>query len=256
MDGDRLAVLDRLGAVSELCDLVNKFAHRSVLWFPGLRDFRVSIFNSMEKTMRKIILTLAAVLAFTTAHADESHVLSYNYISAIYGETEADIDEAGLDGELESDGYGIEFSVDLGQNLYIFGGYAKQEIDGEAEDSEFIYTVRGVDADTGTLGLGYYRALSDTAHWNLGVSAIHQDIDGLDSEWGAQVSTGFRVALGAFEVRPNVGYMHFFDDDIDGTLTAGLGAELKLGRVALNAGYSWAEETDSETITGGVRVYF
>ena len=65
--------------------------------------------------MRKILLTLAAVLAFTTAHAEESDVLSYNYISATYADTEADLDEAGLDGELESDGYGIDFSVDLGQ---------------------------------------------------------------------------------------------------------------------------------------------
>ena len=207
--------------------------------------------------MRKILLTLAAVLAFTTAHADESHVLSYNYIGANYIDRESDPSRDGVEIDAESDGYELEFSVDLGQSLYIFGSYSDEEINADFETSEVNGSINSFDANRGELGLGYYRALSDAAHWNLAVSALNEDADGADDEWGARAATGFRVALGRnFEVGSAIGYNHYFDDDIDGTLTAGVDASLYLGRVAITAGYEWQDEYDVQSINAGLRIHF
>ena len=91
-------------------------------------------------------LALAAALAFASFAATAGD-LSYSYVEGGYVRT--DIDDLG-----DGDGFGVNGSVAVHDNVFLFGGYSMQDADESGVE---------VDLDAMRLGAGFNWALNDRA---------------------------------------------------------------------------------------------
>ena len=124
--------------------------------------------------MKKSLLALSLLAALPFA-ASAAEGVSYNYVEGGYTATN-------LDGQPDSDGWGLNGSVAIAPNFHVFGGYNQQDFD--------------------SLNYGYDQ-------WRLGVGYNH--------EVSQKVDLVTRVAYEKFQGDDfTVGAVRFPGDDLDG----------------------------------------
>ncbi|NKB98991.1 MAG: outer membrane beta-barrel protein [Pseudomonadales bacterium] len=191
---------------------------------------------------KRLALPLAVGLAVsamsTVAMADEG--LSYNYIDAVYVDSEID---DGLD--IDGDGIAVAGSVAIGESTFLHAGYGTLEFDG------------GVDLDQWTVGFGAHAPIAD----NVDIVGRLGYVDAkLDTPFGDADDDGYSVGIGlrgklseSFELEGGVSYVDL-DDSGDDT-SFNLGARYYLTEnFALGAGVNLGD--DVTTWNAGVRFQF
>ena len=178
-----------------------------------------------------------AVAPFGAAFAGSpSTSLSYDYIGLDL--VQVDIDNTDAD----ADGIAAGFYSSVSDSLFLFGGYAKLDVDG------------GSSANGGNLGLGFRVPLAATSDFNAGVSLEYANGgNGVGSDIGFGVHTAFRfLFIPALE--GEVGVSHFDVQDSDDTV---VGASLRWHITSrFSAGGGYAVGSDSKSTSLGVRFNF
>lgn len=127
---------------------------------------------------------LFGACASATAGASESPV--YDYVSGYYQLVDFDETETGINAE--PDGFGLEFSKQINDFMYVIASY--DDISGDYEIGNFIFS-----ADTSVLmaGVGFKHSTSDVSDvfFEPSVVYVDQDFNG-DSE----DDTGFGAKIG------------------------------------------------------------
>lgn len=127
-------------------------------------------------------LVLAALLA-AAPFAATAGELNYNYVELGY----ANVDVDGVD--LDFDGFQLRGSVDVAENVYLFGGY------GSATNDDF-----GIDIDFNELqlGAGYRHGLSDRTDFIAELGYVSQEVEAEGESYdvdAGRLSAGFRGLL-------------------------------------------------------------
>ena len=141
--------------------------------------------------MKRSLLAIAILSLPLAAGAAE---LDYNYIEGGYS-------RLAPDGTInQADGFGLNGSVSISEQLFLYGGWSNNEIDGSATD-----------VDVQRIGLGWRNALSDRTDLVVNANYLKFDVDfgilGLDAE-GYEAEVGVRHAFGDhFEGQASLGYV-------------------------------------------------
>ena len=158
---------------------------------------------------------LLASLPFAASARDS--LGSFTYVEAGAQRLSVDLDSLG--DSLDFDGVGIRTSVELGDNLYIYGGYAWSRND------DFIVDI---DARQAHAGLGYRHTVFDNADLTAELGFQHTELDAdlfHDNLDGARLSVGLRGALSNnFEGWVKANYVD--GSDYEGEFSGTLGAQL------------------------------
>ncbi|HYM85517.1 MAG TPA: diffusible signal factor-reguated Ax21 family protein [Pseudoxanthomonas sp.] len=168
--------------------------------------------------MKKSLLALSLLSTLTlSAAASAAEGISYNYVEGGYTATN-------LDGQSDSDGWGLNGSVAIAPNFHVFGGYNQQDFD----SVNYGY-------DQWRLGVGYNHEISQNVDlvtrvayekfqgddFNVGgVGFAGTDLDGYSGEVGVRGSLTQHLE----------GYaMAGYEDgsDYDGDFYGRLGAQVK-----------------------------
>lgn len=167
----------------------------------------------MKKQLAAALLLACAPFA---ASARDS-LGSFTYVEGGYQRLNVDFGTPGSD-SLDFDGIGIRTSIELSDNLYLYGGYAWSR-NGDLPTN--------INARQAHAGLGYRYTVFDNADLTADVGFQHTELDGsgpgknnLDA---ARVSVGLRGALGNnFEGWIKANYIDGSDykGDFSGTLGA------------------------------------
>lgn len=171
-------------------------------------------------------LPLLCLLA-TPFSALAAEGISYTYVEAGYAATS--IDNGGPD----ADGWAINGSAAVTDNIHLYGGYSGQKTD---DFDTLAGRVDGVDVDHWNVGVGYNRALNPRLDVVARVGYQKADTDdagvggrnvlGVDRD-GWNVETGVRGAMTSnLEGYALAGYEDY--DRTDGEFYARLGAQVKL----------------------------
>lgn len=188
---------------------------------------------------------LLASLPFAASARDS--LGSFTYVEAGVQRVSVDLDSLG-DDSLDFDGVGIRTSIELGDNLYIYGGYAWSRNDDFAVD---------IDARQANAGIGYRHTVFDNAdltaelgfqHTELAADSFEENID------GARLSVGLRGALGnSFEGWVKANYVD--GSDYDGEFSGTLGAQFVINETWGIVGEVEAGDVTSQYMLG-VRASF
>lgn len=167
----------------------------------------------------KNALVLALALA-TTPLAATAGGPGYTY--AELGWQQTDVDDIG-----EADGPAFNASVALGENVHLFGGYARQDAEERLFVPELDDTIDlRVDADLYRVGLGYNHSLGERVdlvlrgayerqHFDVGVRGLDVRVDGKSDGWSAEA--GVRGLLAErFEGWAAVGYADIGSINLEG----------------------------------------
>jgi hypothetical protein len=158
---------------------------------------------------------LLACLPFAASARDS--LGSFTYVEAGVQRVRVDYGTSGTD-PLDFDGAGVRGSIELTDNLYVFGSYAW------ARNDDFIFDI---DARQAQGGLGYRHTVFDNADLiaELGFQHTELDTDGFqDNLDAARVSVGLRGALSDnFEGWVKASYVD--GSDYDGEFSGTLGAQ-------------------------------
>lgn len=186
-----------------------------------------------------------ACLPFTASARDS--LGSFTYVEAGVQRVSVDLDSLGND-SFDFDGIGIRTSIELGDNLYIYGGYAFSRNDDFAVD---------IDARQANAGIGYRHTVFDNAdltaelgfqHTELAADNFEENID------GARLSIGLRGALGnSFEGWVKANYVD--GSDYDGEFSGTLGAQFVINETWGIVGEVEAGDVTSQYMLG-VRASF
>src|SRR5688572_28959466 len=112
----------------------------------------------MKRTL--FALALAAALPVSA----QARGLEYSFVELDYAHMNVDAGDADID----PSGWGLKGSYEASKSFYVFGGYTGVSDDFEGLD---------VDVNLTQVGVGWKRAVSDTADFNAELSYIHQSID-------------------------------------------------------------------------------
>lgn len=160
--------------------------------------------------MKRSLLAIAILSLPLAAGAAE---LNYNFIEGGYSQLDPD----GSGGK--ADGFGLNGSVSIGQNLFLYGGWSSNEIDGTSAD-----------VDVQRIGLGWRSALSERTDLVVNANYLKFDVDagsfGFDAD-GYEAEVGVRHAFGErFEGQASLGYVD--GGDFNGTLYGKLSGQFKI----------------------------
>ena len=187
----------------------------------------------------KIGLVVLAASASAAALAEDK--LSYDYIEAIYIDTE--IDDRNFD--VDGDGFGLSGSVSLNDNFFVNAGYGSQDFDG------------GVDVDQWSIGIGGHMPLSANTDLIGTVSYIDAEVD---SRFGSADTDGYGLGIGVrsrvydnIELQAGINYVDL-DDGGDDTSFALGGRYYFVEQLSVGAGVEFADNASSWNL--GVRLDF
>ncbi len=159
-----------------------------------------------------LALTLLVSLPFAASAAEG---LSYTYVEGGYVGTNTD----GPD----MDGWGVNGSGALTDNLHVFGGFTAQETDDQTFGG---VRFDGLDVDQWRLGLGYNHPVAANTDLLARVAYDRYKIEDFDSIDGYSAEVGVRSALTQnFEGYALAGYED--GDDFDGDFYGRVGAQVK-----------------------------
>lgn len=189
------------------------------------------------------ILTVAAITAglWSTGAADAAE-LRYDYAELRY--LRAEIDDAGAD--LDGDGFGIGGSLEIADNIHLFGSY-------QSLDFDF-----GIDTSVLELGAGYMVRVAPQSDLVARISYVDGEADGggglTADDAGLGLSAGFRrMFTPQLEGRAFINYVDLDDTGSDTSLEL---AGDYFFNDQFSAGLS-LEFGDDETVFGlGGRYYF
>ncbi|WP_258808151.1 porin family protein [Pseudidiomarina sp. CB1] len=173
--------------------------------------------KSIIASFTKVSL-LASVFSVPTVLASESPV--YDYFSGYYQLIEIDEDEAGIDAE--PDGFGIEFSKQFNDFMYVIASY--DNVSGDYTIGSFSF-----DADIEMLNAGvgfkYSASRATDLFFEPSVVYVDSEVEGFsedDTGFGAKV--GFTHALNpAFHLKGFLRHVNVMDDS-----TNSYGAEARI----------------------------
>jgi len=191
--------------------------------------------------MKKLLGPVLVLFALPAFAGD----INYNYLELGY--QQIDFDEDILPGfDINGNGYSIAGSFELGESVFIAGGYSQADLD------------FGVKADTLSLGVGYHVGLSDNVDFYGTLSAVRVEasISGFGSEdedgYGAEI--GVRGMIGErFELSGSLGYVDL-GDGADGT-EVGAGLQYYISD-AFSIGLTLDVDEDVTAYGAGIRLYF
>lgn len=183
---------------------------------------------------RKLLIAGLALLPIT-AQAD----FSYNHLELGYIDTE--LDTSGFD--VDGDGYGVNVSMALNDQIHLVAGYASQDFD------------FGVDVDQWQAGAGYHYSFNPNVDFVATVTYLDVTIDtpfrDVDDD-GFGLGAGVRGRLGEqFEVEAGLDYVDLGDSD---TAVRVGGRYYFNEQFAVGAGVSHSD--DATTWRVGVRIQF
>lgn len=178
----------------------------------------------MEEVMKKITAKLATLslvvgsVSAPVALASESPV--YDYFSAYYQLVEVDENETGIDAE--PDGFGIEFSKQFNDFMYVIASY--DDVSGDYQVGTFNY-----DVDTQLLmaGVGFKYSASRYTDLFFEPSVVYAEADVAgfdDDDTGFGAKAGFTHAFNpAFHLKGYLRHVNVLDED-----TNSYGAEARI----------------------------
>lgn len=164
--------------------------------------------------MNRTLLAFALAAASLPLAANASD-FSYNFIEGGYTLLDAD------DGGLDADGIGVNGSIALGEQFFLYGGYSSNELDGTS-----------VDVDVQRIGLGWHTSIAERTDLVVAANYLRFDLEqggfGLDAD-GYEAEVGVRHAFGPrFEAQATVGYVD--GGDFNSALYGKLGGEFKFNQ--------------------------
>jgi Ax21 family sulfation-dependent quorum factor len=170
-----------------------------------------------KKSLLALTLMTALPALGMSAVASAAEGLSYNYVEGGYVATNTDAGDA--------DGWGVNGSGAIADNLHVFGGYS-----GQKTDDETIGGVRfdGFDVDQWRVGLGYNHPVAANTDLLARVAYESYDVEGFDTD-GYSAEVGVRSALAQnFEGYALAGYED--GDEFDGDFYGRVGAQVKFNQ--------------------------
>jgi len=194
----------------------------------------------MQQTKQtSVFLNLAVLLAVFLAAPAIADSPSYNFVEAGYS-------WLNLDDGIDGDGYGLEGSFEIGDNMFAFAGYASFDADYD------------IDGTFWEAGLGYHTGISDNTDFFAKAYYLDQSID-LGVFGGTQDDDGYGVGIG---IRGNVtdlielfGEINYEDIGDDAITEFGAGIRFNLSdsfALGLNASF----DEDVTTYGASARLYF
>lgn len=210
--------------------------------------------------MNKLAILALSGLALPLAAGAQG--LSYNYLDARYISQDVDIttsDGLGLfaTDEIGLEGFSIDGSMLIHENVYLFAGYDQQRSD----TVNLVLAGNGkYEIDTITAGLGYRVSMAPDTDFNISAAWVREEgkgVDGLNvpeiDDDGYRIALGIRHLLSEFlELNAGASYINIFDDDVT-SFTAGLLGHLT-PRFAIGAAY--AVNSDADGFSVGLRLKF
>lgn len=197
--------------------------------------------------MKKQLAAALVLACLPFAASARDSLGSFTYVEGGVQRVSVDLDSLGND-SLDFDGVGIRTSIELGDNIYIYGGYAWSRNDDFAVD---------IDAQQIHAGIGYRHTVFDNADLiaELGFQHTELDADGLEENIdGARLSVGLRGALGnSFEGWVKANYVD--GSDYDGEFSGTLGAQFVINETWGIVGEIEAGDVTSQYMLG-VRASF
>lgn len=197
--------------------------------------------------MKKQLAAALVLACLPFAASARDSLGSFTYVEAGVQRVSVDLDSLGND-SLDFDGVGIRTSIELGDNLYIYGGYAWSRNDDFVVD---------IDARQANAGIGYRHTVFDNAdltaelgfqHNELAADNFEENID------GARLSVGLRGALSnSFEGWVKANYVD--GSDYDGEFSGTLGAQFVINETWGIVGEVEAGDVTSQYMLG-VRASF
>lgn len=142
------------------------------------------------------LTAVTIILAITaSAWADQP---SYSYIEGGY--QRIDLDGLGLGIDVDGDGFGVAGSFEVGEHVYLFGGYSLTDLG------------FGIDLKELHIGAGYHVAISDNTSFFTGLSLVRAEVDvggfGSADDDGFGVTIGLRSNISArFEAEGSISYV-------------------------------------------------
>ncbi|MDN3378582.1 MULTISPECIES: hypothetical protein [unclassified Pseudoalteromonas] len=242
--------------------------------------------------MKYAVLAGALSLFSITAAANETSLLSYDYVEAGYAKMDVDdIDE------LSFDGYVVKLSKQVSDNWYLTGLYASTSDDlfesesmdyrdlyqnGDYVGTSTLYTESGLDIEITRLelGLGYIQQLSAVTNLDYSIKlgrlkfesdntylfeerfngAVFDSYSDGDSESNSADILSANVKLRhllteQFEINAGIGYERLHDDESENNLVLQAGFNFALTEKAiLGASYRYVDEYAD--IAATLRYYF
>ncbi len=197
--------------------------------------------------MKKQLAATLVLACLPFAASARDSLGSFTYVEGGVQRVSVDLDSLGND-SLDFDGVGIRTSVELGDNIYLYGGYVWSRNDDFAVD---------IDAQQIHAGIGYRHTVFDNADViaELGFQHIELDADGLEENIdGARLSVGLRGALSdSFEGWVKANYVD--GSDYDGEFSGTLGAQFVINETWGIVGEVEAGDVTSQYMLG-VRASF
>lgn len=165
--------------------------------------------------MKRLLLASALLTLLILPASGKAEQLNYSYLEGGYSQLDPD------GGAPDADGIAANGSVLLGEQWFLYGGYASHEFDGTS-----------VDVDVQRIGLGWRHGLGNATDLVLGANYLRFDVDGtgigLDSD-GYEAEVGVRHAFGKrFEVQASLGYVD--GGDFDGSVYGKLGGQYRFNQ--------------------------
>lgn len=176
--------------------------------------------------------------------------LSYNYVQAGY--VNIDID----DFDEDADGFGVNASGLLSENIFVFASYADVETDTFPSGGAQV----DVEEQTITAGVGYRMPLQSGTDLNASVAFVDDELEVSASGLGGSASlseddTGFGLSLGLrhlftpqFEGGAGISYVDIYDDSETSFSLSGLFHVTSV--LSLGAGYTFGSDADVLTLGG------
>jgi Outer membrane protein beta-barrel domain len=197
----------------------------------------------------KKLLAAALLLACTPFAASARDSLgSFTYVEGGYQRLSVDLGTPGTN-SLDFDGLGIRTSIELSDNLYLYGGYAW------SRNNDFASNINARQAHA---GLGYRYTVFDNADLTADLGFQHTELDaagpGKNNLDAARLSVGLRGALGNnFEGWVKANYID--GSDYQGEFSGTLGAQFIINETWGVVGEVEAGDVTSQYMLG-VRASF
>lgn len=202
--------------------------------------------------MKKLAILALSGLALPLAAGAQG--LSYNYLDARY--TSQDVDVTASD-EIGMEGFSIDGSILIHENVYLFAGYGQQRSD----TVNLLLLGNGkLEFSAITAGFGYRVAMAPDTDFNISAAWVREEGEGVDGlNIPKEDDDGYRIALGVrhllsefLELNAGASYINIFDDDVT-SFNVGLLGHLT-PRFAIGAGYMVNSDADGFNV--GLRLKF
>ena len=197
--------------------------------------------------MKKVLLGICLSLPLSAL----AQGFSYDYVEGVYAQSESDDNNASIDFDTGALGFGWAPT----QDMYTKFGASYSDVDDSPMDQRSL-----------SAAVGGRLALQDNIDLYLGGLVAYQRISdvGFDSDLdgtGLGAEIGLRAWLfPGVELEANGTFLDYYWGDIDdlsgdtNDFTAGLGARFyPTPRLSIGAGYAYAFDAETETLSAGVR---